>query len=188
MLNILNLNDGATAYLKILENSIKFGKTVLFENVDVELDPTIDPVLEKNFVIKGAGVKYLRLGDNDIEYNEDFKLFLTTKLANPQYTPEIMGKTMVINYTVTLDGLKDQLLNVVVGFEKPEKEKQRLQLIHEMSENKKKLKEAEDELLKKLAENTGSLLDNEPLINTLEETKKKSIGINYLEIKMQSNC
>ena len=46
-----------------------------------------------------------------------------------------------------------------------------------MSENKKKLKEAEDELLKKLAENTGSLLDNEPLINTLEETKKKSIEI-----------
>jgi len=41
-------------------------------------------------------------------------------------------------------------------------------LIHEMSENKKKLKDAEDELLKKLAENTGSLLDNEPLINTLE--------------------
>jgi len=168
MLTILNLNDGATAYLKMLENSIKFGKTVLFENVDVELDPTIDPVLEKNFVIKGAGVKYLRLGDNDIEFNEDFKLFLTTKLANPQYTPEIMGKTMVINYTVTLQGLWDQLLNVVVGFEKPEKEKQRLQLIHEMSENKKKLKDAEDELLKKLAENTGSLLDNEPLINTLE--------------------
>ena len=167
-LNVLNLNDGATHYLKILENSIKFGKTVLFENVDVELDPTIDPVLEKNFVIKGAGVKYLRLGDNDIEYNEEFKMFLTTKLANPQYTPEIMGKTMVINYTVTMQGLWDQLLNVVVGFEKPEKEKQRLQLIHEMSENKKKLKDAEDELLKKLAENTGSLLDNEPLINTLE--------------------
>lgn len=177
ILTILNLNDGATVYLKMLENSIKFGKTVLFENVDVELDPTIDPVLEKNFVIKGAGVKYLRLGDNDIEFNEDFKLFLTTKLANPQYTPEIMGKTMVINYTVTLQGLWDQLLNVVVGFEKPEKEKQRLQLIFEMSENKKKLKEAEDELLKKLAENTGSLLDNEPLINTLEETKKKSIEI-----------
>jgi hypothetical protein len=32
-----------------------------------------------------------------------------------------MGKTMVINFTVTLMGLRDQLLNVVVSFEKPEK-------------------------------------------------------------------
>jgi hypothetical protein len=30
-----------------------------------------------------------------------------------------MGKTMVINFTVTLMGLRDQLLNVVVSFEKP---------------------------------------------------------------------
>jgi len=41
-------------------------------------------------------------------------------------------------------GLRDQLLNVVVSFEKPEKEKQRKELIHQMSENRKKLKEKED--------------------------------------------
>lgn len=46
-----------------------------------------------------------------------------------------------------------------------------------MSENKKKLKEAEDDLLQKLAEAKGSLLDDEELIKTLEETKTKSIEI-----------
>lgn len=46
-----------------------------------------------------------------------------------KYTPEIMGKSMVINYTVTLQGLKDQLLSDVVAFEKPEKEEQRKNLI-----------------------------------------------------------
>lgn len=30
-----------------------------------------------------------------------------------------MGKSMVINYTVTLMGLRDQLLNVVVSVERP---------------------------------------------------------------------
>ena len=87
--------------MKPLENAIKYGKQVLFESVDEELDPTLDPNLEKNFFSR-AGVKFLKLGENEIEFNPNFTLFFTTKLSNPRYTPEIMGKTMVINYTVTL--------------------------------------------------------------------------------------
>jgi len=43
----------------------------------------------------------IKLGDNEIDFVDSFKLFFTTKLSNPKYSPEIMGKTMVINYTVT---------------------------------------------------------------------------------------
>ena len=46
-----------------------------------------------------------------------------------------------------------------------------------MSSNRKKLKEAEDDLLKRLAEAEGRLLDNDELIQTLEETKNKSVEI-----------
>jgi len=127
-LKVLNINEGAGVFLKPLENAIKFGKSVLFESVDETLDPTLDPILERNFSLK-AGMKMLKLGDNEFEYNDNFKLFFTTKLANPLYTPEIMGKTLVINYTVTLQGLQNQLLNVIVGFERPDKEKQRLELV-----------------------------------------------------------
>ena len=49
----------------------------------------------------------IKLSEGFIDYNEDFRLYFTTKLANPKYTPEIMSKTMVINYTVTLNGLRD---------------------------------------------------------------------------------
>jgi dynein heavy chain len=105
-LKILKLSEGSGVWLKNLENAIKFGSTVLFENIDEDLDPTLDPILEKNFIIK-AGIKMIKLGDNDIEFNPEFRLYFTTKLANPKYTPEIMGKTMVINYTVTMQGLRD---------------------------------------------------------------------------------
>jgi len=46
------------------------------------------------------------------------RLYMITKLSNPQYSPEIAAKTMIINYSVTLKGLEDQLLNVVVGNER----------------------------------------------------------------------
>ena len=52
-----------------------------------------------------------------------------------------------------------------------------MELVQTMSSNRKKLKEAEDDLLKRLAEAEGSLLDNDELIQTLEETKNKSVEI-----------
>lgn len=82
----------------------------------------IDPILEKNITIQ-AGVKMIKLGDQDIEYMDDFKLYMTTKIANPSYSPEVYGKTMIINFNVTLQGLRDQLLNEVVGYERPELER-----------------------------------------------------------------
>jgi dynein heavy chain len=54
------------------------------------------------------------MGDQKMEYNDDFRMFLTTKISNPNYTPEIFGKTMIINFSVTMIGLRDQLLNEVV--------------------------------------------------------------------------
>lgn len=50
---------------------------------------------------------------------------MTTKIANPNYPPEIFGKTSIINFNVTLMGLRDQLLNEVVGYERPELEAKR---------------------------------------------------------------
>uniref|UniRef100_A0A3B5AIM4 Dynein heavy chain ATP-binding dynein motor region domain-containing protein n=1 Tax=Stegastes partitus TaxID=144197 RepID=A0A3B5AIM4_9TELE len=114
------------------------------------------------------------LGDKEVDYDPNFKLYLNTKLANPKYTPSVFGKAMVINYTVTLKGLEDQLLSVLMGFEKKELEEQRERLIQETSSNKKLLKNLGDSLLRELATSTGNMLDNTELINTLEETKSKA--------------
>jgi dynein heavy chain len=154
------------------------GRSVLFEGVQEELDPMVDPILEKNF-IKQAGVTMLVMGDNPIPYSDDFRLFLTTKIGNPNYTPEIFGKTMIINFSVTMQGLRDQLLNEVVQYERPELEEARKKLIIETSANKATLKELEDTLLSELANQDPdvSLVDNVPLIETLNTAKSKSVEI-----------
>lgn len=38
-------------------------------------------------------------------------------MSNPHLSPEIMGKTSVINFSVTFEGLKNQLLSEVVSYE-----------------------------------------------------------------------
>ncbi|GCB81414.1 hypothetical protein scyTo_0021835, partial [Scyliorhinus torazame] len=173
-LKISSFND--PDFLKQLEMAIKYGFPFLFQDVDEYIDPVIDNVLEKN--IEGQQGRYfIRLGDKEVDYDPNFKMYLNTKLSNPKYQPSVFGKSMVINYTVTLSGLEDQLLSVIVAFERKELEEQRERLIKETSENKKLLKDLEDSLLRELATSTGNMLDNVELVETLEETKTKATEV-----------
>jgi len=88
-LGVIKLSD--TNYLRTMENSIQFGTPVLLENVGEELDPILEPILQK-LTFRQQGVDYIRLGDNVIEYSKDFKLYITTRLRNPHYLPEISVK------------------------------------------------------------------------------------------------
>ena len=60
----------------------------------------------------------IRLGENVIEYSEDFKLYITTKLRNPHYLPEVATKVTLVNFMITPEGLEDQLLGIVVAKER----------------------------------------------------------------------
>ena len=99
---------------------------------------------------------------------------MTSKLPNPHYLPEICIKVTIINFTVTLTGLEDQLLSDVVRLERPDLEEQRNHLIVKINSDKNQLKAIEDRILKLMFESEGNILDNEELINTLNESKVTS--------------
>lgn len=111
-------------FLQIVETGIRMGLPVLLENIEEVLDPSLEPVLQKN-IVKHGGQWQIKVGDAFIPYNNDFKFTITTKMANPHYLPEICIKVTVINFTVTPDGLEDQLLVDVVKYEQPELEQQK---------------------------------------------------------------
>ncbi|NXC37428.1 DYH10 protein, partial [Campylorhamphus procurvoides] len=173
-LRMASFND--PDFLKQLELAIKYGNPFLLHSVDEYIDPVIDNVLEKNIKV-AQGRAFIILGDKEVDYDSNFRLYLNTKLANPKYSPSVFGKAMVINYTVTLKGLEDQLLSVITGFERRELEEQRERLIQETSENKNLLKDLEDTLLHGLTSSTGNMLDNVELVETLEETKFKATEV-----------
>jgi dynein heavy chain len=163
-------------FLRTLEDGVRYGAPVLLENIEEELDPSLEPVLLKQ-TFKKCGQLMLRLGDSDVPYSDDFKFFITTKAANPHYMPEICIKVTVINFTVTVTGLEDQLLVDVTKYERPDLEDKRDKLIISIADDQAQLMQVEDTILRMLADATGNILDDEELMNTLEKSKEISSAI-----------
>ena len=49
----------------------------------------------------------INLGDKELNYSQDYKLFLTTSLPNPHYSPEANVKVTIINFAITPSGCEE---------------------------------------------------------------------------------
>jgi dynein heavy chain len=130
----------------VLENAIQFGTPVLLENVYEDLDPSLEPLLLKQ-LFKQGGALCIKLGDAVVEYNPDFRFYITTKMRNPHYLPEVSVKITLLNFMITPEGLEDQLLSVVVATERPDLQEKKDMLVIEGAQNAKSLKDIEDNIL-----------------------------------------
>ena len=162
---------GAPKTATQMERAIEAGHSVLIENMGETIDAVLMPTVTRATYKKGRSL-YVKMGDKDVEYHPEFKLFLHTKMSNPHYPPEIQAETTLINFTVTQDGLEDQLLALVVNKERPDLEETKTALIMQNNDFTIKLKELEDTLLFKLANAEGDLTEDVELIESLEESKR----------------
>lgn len=107
------------------------------------IDAILNPVISRATVKKGRRL-FIKLGDSEVEFHPNFKLFLHTKLSNPHYPPEIQAEAALVNFSVTEDGLEDQLLAMVVEQERPDLATQRLDLISQQNGFLIKMQQLED--------------------------------------------
>ncbi|XP_076770738.1 dynein axonemal heavy chain 14 [Arvicanthis niloticus] len=160
-------------YTKRIAIAMQAGDSVVLQNVPETFPPSLRAMLKKDICQK-RGQYYIRIDDAEIEYNEKFRLYLSTELENPNFFPSVYNFVTIINFTVTFQGLQDELLSTVVSHEVPHLENQRAQLLESISLDAITLEELEDKTLTLLQKTEGSVLDDEEIVETLRKSKMTS--------------
>ena len=151
----VRFNVGMNEFIVVNEVVYLFVYFHALQDIGENLDPSLNPILSKNTIQRGTQSVIL-IGEAEIEYNSNFRLYMTTPLANPHFLPEVCIKVTVINFTVTQDGLQDQLLSRVVQKEKPKLEESRRELLQSLVTDRYKLRELEDRSLSLLHSSSGN--------------------------------
>ncbi|XP_062562978.1 dynein axonemal heavy chain 3 isoform X3 [Armigeres subalbatus] len=168
-------------YMRIVENALINGYPVLLENVGETIDSGLNSILEKN-VFRQKGANLIKFGDGLVEYNDNFRFYITTNLRNPHYLPETAVMVTLMNFMITEQGLRSQLLGTVIIKERPDLQEKKESLIIESAQNQEALYNAEAKILQVLSSSEGNILDDENAINILTSSKQLSEEIQAKQI------
>lgn len=79
-------------------------------------------------------------------------------------------KVQIINFMITFEGLREQLLNLVVRKENEALDQEHEKLIITQYENNKMMRDIEETILKVLKDSKGNILDDERAIVILKHS------------------
>ncbi|KAF5272087.1 hypothetical protein FQA39_LY01170 [Lamprigera yunnana] len=163
-------------YIEIVQSCVEAGKPVLIENIGENLESSLDPILF-NLTFEREGVTVIAFNDTIVSYHKNFKLYLTSKIQNPHFSPDLFNNVTVINFTITLSGFEDRLLEIVVAKEKPDLHRKYKERILNSAHNKASLANLEEAVLITLSESKEDILEDEKAIEILHRSKTKAADI-----------
>ena len=174
--NVFRVKIDSHKFVSILENSLLLGANLLVEDLKENIDPILDPLLLKQFSIQDSS-PVVKIGDFYKQYDKNFRMYLFTSLSNPHFSPEIYTKVAILNFTITEEGLGEQLLYLVCSKEIPRDTDERNRLTISSVEYIKNMQILEDKILELLKAGGSSILESEELINSLTQSKNLSIEL-----------
>lgn len=149
---------------------------------DDTIDAPLHQILGRNTVMQKTGKLAMLCANKQIEYNADFRLYLTTCLPNPHYGPEIASKITLIDFTLTESGLMEKILATIIAEERNDLQERKETHIVEMAKNSDLLYKLETNILDVLSSSEGNILEDENAINILSTSKNMSEEIQTKQI------
>ena len=163
------------AFMKTLAGAVRFGTTLLVENVEM-VDPVLNPILNKE-IQRTGGRSLVRIGTEDVDYSPKFNIILTTKNPAAKLTPDLCSRVTLVNFTITPASLRSQSMSRIMQEEKPEVEKRRRDLLKLQGEQNVKLRELEEKMLNTISAVEGSILDDDRVVTGMETLMTEGVQV-----------
>lgn len=97
------LDPQADNFMSSIVTAANNGKVVIFQNLEEDVDVALETMLSK--AIRKPGGGYRLFGDTEWKVLDTFRLYMTTKLANPKFKAEMTTRVTLVNFTVKEKGL-----------------------------------------------------------------------------------
>lgn len=95
-------------------------------------------------------------------------MYISTKLANPHYLPEVGVRVTLVNFMLAKDGLEAQLLSRVVARERPDLQQAKSDLTTQGAEHRRLLQDIEKKILNVLS-TSEHLLEDEAAVQVKQD-------------------
>lgn len=128
-------------------------------------------MLDRNIVHDKLGRKLIQCQNKLIDFDDNFRLYITTCLPNPHYTPGLASKISLLDFTVTGQGLHQKVLSTIVAEERFDLQERKENFITENAKNIELLYKFESNILEVLSSSEGNILEDENAINILSTSK-----------------
>ena len=173
-LRVIRLVD--SKYLSTLQLCISSSESVLLEHESGDVEPALIRVL-------GSGAPNI---------SKDFRVYITSKVANPHLSHLTACKVAVINFVVSEGGLEEQLCRVIYVKQNSGLEAQKEMLVDRFTQKSGSIVDLEDRIFKLLLTEEGGVMDRheastlfENIAITVQEITQNQGDIDKLEIKIR---
>lgn len=175
--------------MQTIEKAVGNGRPVLIENIGETVDVALHSLLERNIVrrksIANGSSTSIHIDGRVLDYDERFRLYLTTVVVNPNFIPEIVSKVTLLNFAMNEQGLQRQMLATIIAEERVDLQDKKEKLIVETAKNRDLLYKLESNIFDVLSASEGNILEDENAINILTTSKTMSEEI---QMKQTSNA
>lgn len=171
------VDAGEQNLLAIVKRNVSVGvPTVIVNTPHAMLDPGLRDLLQRNLRGTAEGARVVRIGTEDVVYNEMFQLALVTKSAAP-VSPQMLALSVVVNFSVEPAGIEEQVLSGVVSLRLLDVQRASDKNLRELSATAKLLEETQSSILRLLSESSGNILDNETLVSQLRRAQNSAVDL-----------
>eukprot|EP00736_Rhodelphis_marinus_P008343 Rmarinus@m.28773 len=168
--NLMTVQLTDADFMRSLMNGIQFGTPTLLLDIGETFDSRLDPIITKA-TYEENGAKKLTIGENTVEWNPSFRLYITTESPNPCFRPEVTTKVLLVNFSASYEALENELLGIIIAKEKSDMDEERSVALLQMQTCQAQLNEIEHTVLQILNSSSGSVLDDEESFETLQRSK-----------------